>query len=160
MMKKSNVKQLVYGAVTAALYAALTLAFSWISYGTVQFRVAEVLTALPAVAPFAVPGLTVGCIVANMVGGYGLYDILFGTLATLLGALGTRFFRNRPLLAMLSPVVCNALIVGSMLYFVVPDSPMLLLNIATVGLGELVICYGLGLPFLHYLKKHPDLFRL
>ena len=72
MMKKSNVKQLVYGAVTAALYAALTLAFSWISYGTVQFRVAEVLTALPAVAPFAVPGLTVGCIVANMVGGYGL----------------------------------------------------------------------------------------
>lgn len=159
-MNRTNVRQLVYGAVTAALYAALTLAFSWISYGPVQFRVAEVLTVLPAVAPFAVPGLTVGCVVANLVGGYGLYDIVFGALATLLGALGTRLLCKRPVLAALSPVACNSLIVGSMLYFVVPDSPALLLNMFTVGIGELVICCGLGLPFLRFLKKHSELFRL
>ncbi len=157
-MRQTNVKQLVYGAVTAALYAALTLAFSWISYGPVQFRIAEVLTVLPALASFAVPGLTVGCVVVNLLGGYGLYDIVFGTLATLLGAVGTRLLRKHPFWAALSPVVSNSLIVGSMLYFVVPDSPALLLNIVTVGVGELVICCGFGLPFLHFLKQRPELF--
>lgn len=149
---------LVYAAVTAALYAVLTLAFSALSYGPVQLRISELLTVLPIFAPFAMPGLTVGCIVANLIGGYGIYDILIGSLATFLGAVGTRLLRKRPVPAMLSPVVSNALLVGSMLYFVVPDSPTLLLNIVTVGVGELIICMGLGLPLVHFLKKRPELF--
>lgn len=150
----SKTKSLVYGAVIAAIYAALTLLFSWISYGPVQFRISEVLTVLPIFMPCAVPGLTVGCVLANLIGGFGVYDIVFGSLATLLGALGTRILRKKPFLAMLSPVIANSIIVGSMLYFVVPNSGALLLNMATVGLGEVVICIGLGLPLVQLLKKH------
>lgn len=150
-------KSLVYGAVIAAVYVVLTVLFSWISYGPIQFRISEILTVLPVFLPCSIPGLTVGCIVANLIGGYGIYDIIFGSAATLLGALGTRYFRNKPLLAALSPVVTNSLIVGSMLYFVVPDSGVLLFNIATVGIGEFVICVFLGLPLIQLIKRRPEL---
>ena len=153
----NKAKNLVYGAVIAAIYAVLTSLFSWISYGPVQFRISEALTVLPVFLPCAIPGLTIGCVVANLLGGYGVYDIVFGSLATLLGALGTRYFRSKPVLAALSPVVTNSLIVGSMLYFVVPDSGALLFNMASVGFGELVICLGLGLPLIQLLKKRPEL---
>ncbi len=153
----NKTKFLVYGAVTAAVYAALTLLFSAISFGPIQFRVSEVLTVLPIFAPYSIPGLTIGCVIVNLIGGYGIYDIVFGSLATLLGAIGTRLLRKNPVLAMLSPVVCNGVIVGSMLYFVVPNAGALLLNIGTVAFGELVICLGLGLPLIQFLKKHPAL---
>ncbi|MBE7036655.1 MAG: QueT transporter family protein [Ruminococcaceae bacterium] len=156
----NKTKKLVYGAVLGALYAVLTLAFAPISYGPVQFRISEALTALPLLFDFAVPGLTVGCVVANLVGSVGIYDVIFGSLATLLGALGTRLLRKKPVLAMLVPVLSNALIVGSMLFFIVPDSPALLYNILTVGAGELVICLGMGLPLYYVLKKRSDIFRL
>lgn len=154
----SKTKSLVYGAVIAAIYAALTLLLPWISYGPVQFRVSEVLTVLPIFMPCAIPGLTIGCVLANLIGGFGVYDVVFGSLATLLGAVGTRIFRKQPFFAMLSPVITNSLIVGSMLYFVVPNSGALLFNMLTVGFGELVICIGLGLPLVQFLKKHPTLF--
>ncbi|MBR5236468.1 MAG: QueT transporter family protein [Clostridia bacterium] len=157
---KKNTRALVFGAVVAALYAVLTLAFSWISYGPVQFRIAEALTAFPLFMPCSIPGLTVGCVVANLIGGYGLYDIIIGSLATCIGALGTRFLRKKPWLAMLAPVVSNAVLVGSMLYFVVPDSPTLLLNMVTVGAGELVICLCLGLPLYHLLHKYLSFFEV
>ena len=112
---------------------------------------------LPIFAPYSISGLTIGCIVANLVGGYGIYDIVFGSLATLVGAIGTWLLRKRPVLAVLSPVISNSLIVGSMLYFVVPDSAALWLNMFTVGVGELVICVGLGLPLCRLLEKRPEL---
>lgn len=146
-------KNLVYGAVIAALYAVVTLAFSAISFGPVQFRVSEAFTALPLLMPCAVPGLTVGCIVANLVAGYGIYDIVIGSLATCLGAVGTYLCRKKPALAMLFPVLTNAVLVGSMLYFIVPNSPALAMNMLTVGAGEVVVCYGLGLPLYYLLKK-------
>lgn len=155
----NKTKRLVYSAAIAALYAVLTLAFAPISYGPVQFRISEALTALPLLFDFAVPGLTIGCVVANLIGGFGLYDIIFGSLATLLGAVGTLLLRKKPVFAMLAPVISNALIVGSMLYCIVPDSPALLYNILTVGAGELVICLGMGLPLYYVLKKRSDLFR-
>ena len=155
----SKTKKIVYGAMIGALYAALTLLLAPISYGPVQFRISEMLTILPMFTPYAIPGLTVGCVVANLLGGFGLVDVLFGSAATLIGGLGTYYFRNKPVLAMLSPVVSNGIIVGSMLYCVVPDSPALLLNVVTVGIGELVICFGCGSLLIHMLKKHPSLFR-
>jgi len=94
-----------------------------------------------------------------MVGGYGIYDIVIGSLATLLGALGTRALRKKPVLAMLSPVISNAVLIGSMLYYIVPDSPALLLNMLTVGAGELVICLGLGLPLYYLLRNKSELWR-
>ncbi len=150
-------KSLVYGAVIAAIYAALTMLFSWISYGPIQFRISEILTLLPIFLPCAIPGLTIGCILANLLGGFGIYDIVFGSLASLLGALGTRFFRHKLILAALSPVVTNSLIVGSMLYFVSPNAGALIFNILTVGIGEFVICFLLGLPLVTLLKKRPEL---
>ncbi len=153
-------KHLLYGAVIAAIYAVLTLSFSAISYGPVQFRISEALTVLPILIPSAIPGLTVGCIVANLIGGYGIYDIVIGSLATCIGAIGTRLLWKKPILAALCPVISNAVLVGSMLYFVVPNSPALYLNMLTVGFGELVICLGLGLPLYYLLKKHPGLYKL
>lgn len=153
----NKTRSLVYGAMVAAIYAALTLLFSWISYGPVQFRISEALTLLPIFMPCSIPGLTVGCVIANLIGGYGVYDIVFGSLATLLGAVGTRLLRNKPILAALSPVIANSIIVGSMLYFIVPNSGALFFNMLTVGAGELVICLGLGLPLVQLLKKHPRL---
>lgn len=153
-----STKVYVKAAVIAALYAVLTLAFIPISYGPVQFRLSEILTILPIFTRYAIPGLTVGCIIANLIGGYGIYDIVFGSLATLLGALGTYYFRKKTALAMLFPVISNACIVGSMLFFIVPDSPALLYNVLTVGIGEFAVCFILGLPTIPLLKKYPHLF--
>ncbi|MBE7022139.1 MAG: QueT transporter family protein [Ruminococcaceae bacterium] len=156
--RSSKTKSLVLSAAIAAIYAVLTLLLAPISYGPVQLRVAEVMTVLPIFTSCAVPGLTVGCIVANLFGGFGLYDIIFGSLATLLGGLGTRALRKKPIIAVWPPVLSNAVIVGSMLYFVVPDSPALLWNIISVGLSQMLICVGLGIPFIWLLKKYPRLF--
>lgn len=154
----NKTKILVTSAVIAALYAALTMGFYVISYGAVQFRISEVLTILPAFTPAAVPGLTIGCLIANVVGGNGPLDIVFGTLATLLAALCTRAFRKNTFLALFSPVFFNALIVGSMIYYIAPNEGALLFNILTVGFGELVVCFLIGYPLMRLLKKHPKFF--
>lgn len=155
-MKKT--KFLVLSSVIAALYAAITMGFYVISYGAVQFRISEALTILPIFTPAAVPGLTVGCLIANIMGGNGPLDIVFGTLATLLAAIFTRKFRKKPLIAIFSPVLFNALIVGSLIYYIAPNEGALFLNMLTVGFGELVVCYAIGYPLVHFLKKYPKIF--
>lgn len=153
-MKKN--KFLVVAAVIAALYAALTMGFYVISYGAIQFRISEVLTILPIFTPAAVPGLTVGCFIANLMGGNGILDVIFGTLATLLAAICTRAFRKHTFLALFSPVFFNAIIIGTMLYFIAPNEYAIYYNILTVGLGELVVCFGIGYPLIRFLRKHPQ----
>lgn len=152
-------KKMVKAAILAAIYAALTLILAPISFGPVQLRVSEALTILPIFSPIAIWGLTIGCLVSNLLGGFGVLDVVLGSFATLLGALGTRYFKNKPVLAALCPVISNALIIGPMLYFVVPDSPALLLNVLTVGVGELFSCVALGIPFYFLMKKHPKIFE-
>ena len=132
MFKKMlNTRSLCYAAVIAALYTALTLLLAPISYGNLQCRVSEALTILPVILPEAIPGLTVGCLLSNLLGpSAGLTDIIFGTLATLLAAVGTYFLRKKcltlrlpwmkeksslPLLSALCPVVSNGIIVGLLL---------------------------------------------
>lgn len=156
-MKKT--KSLVLSAVIAAIYAVLTMSLYVISYGPVQFRLSEALTILPIFTPVAIPGLTVGCIIANLMGGYGLMDIVFGGIATLLAAICTRVFRKNTFLALFSPVFFNSLIVGPMLYFVVPESKSLLFNIFTVGIGELAVCFAVGYPLMRLLNKYPKIFE-
>lgn len=145
-----NIKYLTRAAMIAAVYAALTVALAPISFGAVQFRVAEALTVLPMCMAEAVPGLAIGCLVANILGGATIMDIVFGAVATLLAAIVTRHFRNRPVIAMASPVVFNSLIVGPVVYFcyVMAEGAFsagtLAFTCLTVGIGELAVVFSLG----------------
>ena len=88
-MKTKNVTFLTHAAMIAAIYVVLTFVFAPISFGEVQIRIAEMLTVLPIFTPAAIPGLFVGCIIGNIAGGALLPDIIFGSIATLIGAVGT-----------------------------------------------------------------------
>ena len=159
-MPKKQPVYMAQAAVIAALYAAFTLAFSPVSYGQIQFRIAEVLCILPLFTPAAVPGLFAGCVLANAAGaalGQTLVvDILLGSAATLTAAMLTRHTRkitvyHIPLLSMFFPVIINAVIVGAeLVYFF--KTPFFL-NSCWVGLGELAVCYGLGLPLFLLIRK-------
>lgn len=151
-----SVRDLTFAAVVAALYAGLTLLFAPISYGPVQFRVSEALTILPVLFPQAVPGLALGCLIANLLGSATIWDIAFGTLATLLAALLTRRFRRNIGLAAAMPVVCNAVIIGLVLHFTLADA-LLWPTILTVGLGEAAVLYALGVPLWAALRRMPPL---
>lgn len=153
-MENGSVKSLCEGAAIAALYAVLTIVLAPISFGAngaMQLRVSEALTLLPMVTPAAVPGLFVGCLVANLLCGAPLPDILFGSLATLLAALMTRKLRKNVYLAALPPVLCNGLIVGGMLS-VVYTMP-LAWSCFTVAIGEVAACYILGIPMIKGVEK-------
>ena len=147
-----SARYLCVSAIVAALYAALTLAFSAISFGAVQLRVSEALTLLPVLLPQAVPGLAVGCLIANLLSGANVYDVVFGTLATLTAALITRRMRKNAWLAALPPVICNAVIVGLVITYAYGVNA-LWLNILTVGAGQAVVCYALGVPLVKLLQK-------
>lgn len=147
---------IVQAAIIAALYTALTMIFMPISFGhnIFQIRVSEILTILPALMPASIPGLFIGCIVSNILGGFGPIDIIFGSLATLLSAFVSRSLRKYPALVPLPPLVFNALIVGTYLkYLYMMDVP-LAISIGWVALGEFVSCYVLGLPLLLILRRN------
>ncbi len=153
---------LAIGGMVAAIYVVLTLIFQPISFGAIQFRIAEAMTLMPVMTPYAVPGLFVGCLLANWLGGGIWFDVVLGSIATLLAAVCTRKFRDRPALAAIFPTLFNGLIVGPVVYFAyvrAPGDPVsvptLLFNMGTVALGELVVCYVLGLPMIYGLKKLP-----
>lgn len=162
-MEKTNVKTLALGGLIAALYAVLTYVSSLFSlaYGPVQFRVSEMLTVLPIFTPAAIPGLTIGCMIAN-IGSFNAVDLAFGTAATLISAILTRKLRKisvfkLPLPALLPPVLVNALVVGleiSVFYLDKFSVWGFLISALQVGLGQLTVCYGLGIPFYLALKKH------
>ena len=160
---KPNTRSLTRAALIAALYLLLTILFQPISFGAVQFRISEALTLLPVLTADAVPGLLIGCLLANLLGGGIWYDVVLGTIATLLAALATRKLRNQPLLAALMPVLFNGLIVGPVVYFAyvrapgaATSYPVLLSSMGTVALGELVVCYILGLLLLKALRRLPE----
>lgn len=158
----ASIRALARGGIVAAIYVLLTLIFQPISFGAIQFRIAEALMLLPVLMVDAVPGLFIGCLLANLLGGGVWFDVVLGSLATLLAAIAVRRLREHPLLAAASPVIFNGLIVGPVVYFAyvhAPGSPIsiatLLFNVATVALGELAVCYALGLIMLQALKKVP-----
>ena len=162
-MSKSRftTRQLATAGIIAAIYAGLTLLLPIPQYGAVQLRVSEAMTVLPFLFPEAIPGLAVGCFLANLLGSPYVLDWVFGTLATLLAALWTSRVKNR-YLAPLPPVICNAVIVGAEIaYFSVLDGEAFLpafgFNALTVGLGEAIACFVLGLPLLHWLSTTPAL---
>ena len=167
--------------VIAAVYAAATLItlmlLQGLAWGPVQFRVSEAICVVAVLTPAAVPGLTVGCIIANLfamvingTGALGLLDVVFGSIATCIGAWFCWRLRKRPGIALLGPVLANALIVPAYLpillqglgYYTIPFTgisldgaylPMYLFGVAATGIGEAVVVYGLGLPLLTALRN-------
>lgn len=162
-MKQSAINKLAASAVIGAAYAVLSIAFAFIGYGPVQFRIAEVLCILPFFLPFSVWGLFAGCIVANLLSPYGPIDVIFGSLATLMAALLTMYIGRisnggsaAKALACLPPVVCNGLIIGAMIAWSTAEEAFavsFVWNAVTVALGEAAVMYAIGLPLMLYLPR-------
>lgn len=176
-----NTRFIAQTGVIAAAYAAFTLVallfLGGLAWGPVQFRVSEALCVLAMFTPAAVPGLTIGCALANLLnialsgtGMLGLLDVVFGSVATLLGALWMRHFRTKPLVALAGPVIFNALVVPAYLplllqglgFYTIPFTsisldgaylPMYLFGLVSTGIGEAVILYVLGYPLYRALSR-------
>ena len=156
-MKNKNVAYLAQGAMIAALYVALTYVFAPISFREIQVRIAEALTILPVFTGAAVPGLFVGCILGNLVSGAAIPDIIFGSLATLIGAIGTRMLRNaHPLLAPIPPIAANTVIVPFVLRFTYGIDLPIPLMMLTVCIGEVLSCGVLGMLLYYALRKRKN----
>ncbi len=159
-MKRKNSKRVKYitvSAMIAAFYVVLTLvsALLGLSSGAVQVRISESLCVLTAITPAAVPGLTVGCLIANLLTGANILDIVFGTLATLLGALGGYALRKHKYLTPIPTVVANTLIVPLVIVYGFGVTDVALPVVALgVLVGEIIAAYALGLALLVALEKY------
>ena len=154
-MKNKGVLFTTQAAMIAAVYIVLTVLFAAISFGQIQIRIAEALTILPIFTPAAIPGLFVGCLVGNILGGAALPDIIFGSLATLIGAVLTYMLRHhKKYIAILPPILSNVVIVPFVLRFaygILLPIPFMML---TVGIGEVLSCGVLGLLLYSVLSKY------
>ena len=148
MSKSKNVDFLVKTAVVAALYAVLTMVFSFMSYGPIQFRISEIMTLLAFISPAYIPGLVLGCIIANIVSSVSWIDIIVGSLATLVATYMISRSKNL-FIATLWPAIFNGLFVGVMLFYVLKWP--LLYSILGVAFGELVVVTLGGYPIFKYL---------
>lgn len=160
-MKKKTTLYITQAAVIAALYVALTYASNalGLAYNAIQFRLSEVLTILPVFTPAAIPGLAIGCIIANISSPFGVVDIICGSVATLSAAVVTRIcrnitFRGLPLLSMIPPVLFNAVIIGLEIWFFSERTPeIFFISALEIAVGQVVMCIGAGIPFLQAVKK-------
>ncbi len=151
-----NINKITTAAIIAALYVVLTFIANalGLASGAVQVRISEALTVLPIFTFSAVPGLAVGCLVANLLTGCVLWDTVFGTVATLIGALGTYMLRKHKFLALIPPVVSNAVIVPFVLIYAYGVKDALPFLMLTVGLGEIISVGVLGGALLKMLDKN------
>ncbi len=157
-MKNKNVLRLTQAAMIAAIYVVLTYfinAFGLAS-GAIQVRISEALCILPVFTPAAVPGLFVGCVISNIITGCTIYDIVFGSLATLVGAIGTYMLRKTKFVCTLPPVIANAIIIPLVLRYGLglPDAIWYLA--ITVGAGEVISVCILGMILKKALWKYRD----
>ena len=170
-MKKKKIIVMAQSAMIAAIYAAATYlcAVFAIAYGNIQFRLSEALTILSVFTPAAIPGLTIGCIIGNLSSPFGIWDIVFGSLATLLAAITARAlkkitFKGFPWLSLIMPVILNALIVGAELTFLLPTDKARIITFVIYALevaaGELAVCVAGGIPLYYAVKKSKIFDRL
>ena len=160
-MKDKKILFMTQAAMIAAVYVVLTYVFAPFSFGEIQVRISEALTILPVFTPAAIPGLFVGCLIGNMLGGAILPDILLGSLATLIGAFGTWklrdiLIRKLPVPAVLPPIVSNIIIVPLVLRFGYGVNMPIPLMMLTVGIGEVISCGVLGLLVYGILNKYRE----
>ena len=153
--KKFTVRDLAQGAIIAAVYALLTMFLAPISSGLIQCRVSEAMSVLPYFTFSAVPGLFIGCVIANLLTGMAAYDVIFGSLATLLAAYITYWMRNRvsKYLAPLPSVVVNALVVGWLLTYVYQVGVTFWVAAGYVAIGQAIACFALGIPLMKLLER-------
>lgn len=153
---KKNTKEITRAAIIAALYVLLTFLSNLfgLASGAVQLRLSEALIAICLFTPAGIYGTTIGCFLSNLLFGCTLPDIIFGSLATLLGALGTYFIGKKfKIPALLAPVISNTLIIPFILHFSYNLSPIAVF-FATVGIGELLSCFILGIPVFKIIQKN------
>ena len=156
-MRDKKVLFMAQAAMIAALYVALTYVFAPISFSEVQVRIAEALTILPVFTPAAIPGLFIGCLLGNIMGGALVPDILLGSLATLIGAFFTWKLRKaNPFLAPVPPIVANTLIVPFVLKYAYGVDLPIPFMMLTVGAGEVLSCGVLGMLLYFALKKNSE----
>lgn len=156
MISQSSPKSyfIVYSAAIAALYTVLTMVFLPISFGPVQFRISEILCILPFFTPAAIPGLFIGCLLSNFLGGAAALDVVFGSLATLIGAIGSYKLRKNRWLVCLPPILSNMIIIPWVLRFAYGSEDLIPYTMVTVGIGELLAVGILGNLLLGVLNRY------
>ena len=153
-MKNNSVRFLTTAAMIAAVYVVLTLVFAPISFAEVQVRIAEALCVLPFFTPAAVPGLFVGCLIANILGGAILPDIILGSLATLIGAVCSYLLRGNKWLVPVPPILSNTIIIPLVLKFAYGIELPLPLLALSIFIGEVLSCGVLGMGLLALLTRY------
>ncbi len=150
-----KVRFLTQAAMIAALYTALTFiaAALGLANQAIQVRFSEALTILPAFTPAAIPGLFIGCIISNLLTGCAIYDIIFGSIATLLGALGTYALKKHKYLTPIPPIAANTIIIPFVIKYVYQSDGAIPFFMLTVGIGEIISCGILGLILFTALEK-------
>lgn len=154
-----NVHFLTTAAIIAALYLALMVPFQPISFGPIQFRISEMLCVLPFFTLAGIPGVTIGCLLGNFLLGAPLPDVIFGTLATLIGAFGTYYISQLPgrhtrILSLLPPILSNALIIPFVLKYAYGAEDLLPFMMFTVGFGEVLAVGVLGSILMGMLERY------
>lgn len=145
-----SMQHVARAAVIAAVYVVLSYLLLPLSFGIVQFRAAEALTVLPILYPEAILGVYVGCLLSNIIGGLGLWDIFGGSAVTLLAALVTYFYRSSGI-AYLSPIVLNGLLVS--LYLSKIFGAPYWITAASIAVGEAGVVFLVGVPLVRYLRR-------
>lgn len=145
-------------ALIAALYVALTFvsALFVLSSGAIQVRLSEGLCVLAVFTPAAIPGLTVGCLLANLLTGCVIWDVIFGAIATFIGAVGTYLLRKKLILSLLPPIISNTIIVPFVLRFAYGAEDALVFMFLTVGIGEIISVGIIGLIVANALKPYKN----
>ena len=170
-MKHTNTQKLALGGVIAALYVVLTYfaAVLNLANGAIQVRFSEALTILPVFTSAAIPGLTIGCVLANLLTGCAVWDVVIGSLATFIGAVGTWLLRKKPNFAWIPPVLSNMVIIPPILMKVYGVDQLEVFGktfagdtlwwmlVVTIGIGEILSCGVLGLLLYHSAKRIPQL---
>ena len=150
---------MVHGAAIAAVYTVLTMVFAPISFGPVQFRVSEALCILPFFTPAAVPGLFLGCFLSNLLCGSAMLDVVFGSIATLIGALGSYRLRRTMWAVCIPPIVSNTVIIPWVLRYAYGSADLIPVAMLTVGIGEILAIGVLGNMLLMMLKRYGGIFK-
>ncbi len=154
-------KRLTQAAIIAACYIVLTFIANSIGLasGAIQVRFSESLCVLPAFTPAAIPGLFIGCLVSNILSGCVIFDIVFGSIATLIGAIFTYLLRKYKYLASVPPIISNTLIIPFVLKFAYGLPAGISYFFVTVGIGEIISCGVLGTLLILYLKKYENIIK-
>ena len=157
-MRNKKVLRITQAAMIAAIYVVLTVFISAfnLASGAIQVRISEALTILPVFTPAAIPGLFLGCLISNLVTGCMPLDVVFGSLATLIGACGTYTLRKHKWLAPLPPIIANTIIVPFVLRYVYLAEGTIPFFMLTVGIGEVISCYLLGSILHRVLDRYKE----